>query len=137
MRAGEQVLVRGKYLRTGPPERIGDDVVDTAMVKVNGYREPIRVPVTHIEPMERSRIRITDVDYNIDRSKLAKTVRRLRQSKNFSQGEVAEALGVTQVAVSRWERGLMSPRLDRIAPLASVLGISVSDMLEEIRGTAA
>ena len=34
------------------------------------------------------------------------TVRRLREAKNLTQSQLAEALGVTAKAVSRWETGV-------------------------------
>ncbi|MFI6689176.1 helix-turn-helix domain-containing protein [Streptomyces sp. NPDC050485] len=38
---------------------------------------------------------------------------RLRRASNLTQAQVAEALGVTPLAVLRWEKGQSEPRAER------------------------
>lgn len=130
MNVGDPLLVRVDYLGSGQPERIGGAKVATVLVRVPGLKRPMRVPVSSVEPADRSHIRITEVDYAIDRPLFAKKLRKLRQSRNISQGNLARLLDISQSAVSQWENGEVAPRLDRIVVLASVLGVSVSEMLE-------
>ena len=44
---------------------------------------------------------------------------RLRKREGISQEALAEALGVTFAAVSKWERGVATPDLGLMAELAS------------------
>jgi transcriptional regulator with XRE-family HTH domain len=55
-----------------------------------------------------------------------------RKRAALSQGEVAEALGVSRQAVSRWENGLALPSTDNLARLSRLYGISI-DMLLDYR----
>lgn len=40
------------------------------------------------------------------------TARRIREMSNVSQREVADEIGVSHAALSRWENGVTSPRAD-------------------------
>lgn len=56
-------------------------------------------------------------------------IRQLREEKGMTQAELAEKLSVSDKAVSRWETGRGYPDITLIEPLASVLGVSVSELL--------
>lgn len=45
----------------------------------------------------------------MDNTKLGSLIRALRREAGLKQRELAEALGVTDKAVSKWERGLGCP----------------------------
>ena len=49
----------------------------------------------------------------------------LRKEKGMTQLELAKELGVTDKAVSKWERDLSCPDISSIPKLAQVLGVSV------------
>jgi transcriptional regulator with XRE-family HTH domain len=51
-------------------------------------------------------------------------IRTHRERLGQSQRSIAVALGVDQAVVSRWERGITSPRDDRRLELAALLGVS-------------
>ena len=53
----------------------------------------------------------------------------LRRERNMTQRELAERLGVTDKAVSKWERDLACPDTLMLAPLAQTLGIGVEELL--------
>lgn len=53
-------------------------------------------------------------------------IRAVRKSKGISQEQLAEALNVTQTAISKWERGETKPRYDMLQRIAEVLGVSVA-----------
>ena len=53
----------------------------------------------------------------------------LRKEKGLTQAELAERVGVTGGAVSKWERGLCYPDIETVVRLAEVLGLSVGEIL--------
>ena len=53
----------------------------------------------------------------------------LRKERQMTQLELAEQLGVTDKAVSKWERNLSCPDIAAIPKLADILGISVEELL--------
>ena len=50
-----------------------------------------------------------------------KMARALREAAGLSQGRIASALGVSRVAVGRWESGLREPRSKHRAAYAALL----------------
>lgn len=52
-----------------------------------------------------------------------------RRMKNMTQRELAEMLHVTDRAVSKWERGLSFPDVSLLAPLADILGLTLTELL--------
>lgn len=60
---------------------------------------------------------------------LAKNLRRLRLERGLTQSALAEALGVSDRAVSRWERGTASPDVTLLARLALALDTSADALL--------
>jgi transcriptional regulator with XRE-family HTH domain len=61
--------------------------------------------------------------------KIAQFISELRKEKKFTQRELAEQLGVTDKAVSKWERGLSYPDISLLSKLSNVLGVTVSELL--------
>lgn len=57
---------------------------------------------------------------------VAKTVRRLRQEREWSQEHLAEKSGLPQSHISRIERGSLSASRKTVAKLARALGVAVS-----------
>ncbi|NWE71176.1 helix-turn-helix transcriptional regulator [Pseudomonas gingeri] len=63
-------------------------------------------------------------------------LRDLRKGVGFTQEALANALGVSQQAVGRWEKGDAEPSLSMLRDLAMVLGTSVDNLIEfEARGS--
>ena len=54
----------------------------------------------------------------------------LRKEKGMTQLELAEKMGVTDKAVSKWERDLSYPDLNSIPKLAESFGVSVEDLMQ-------
>lgn len=52
-------------------------------------------------------------------------LRRYREQASMSQSELARALGTTQSAVSRWEKGGADPRLSTVLSVVRVLGRTI------------
>lgn len=55
----------------------------------------------------------------------------LRKEKRLSQIEVAEILGVSRQAISRWEVGAALPSTENLKRLAELYGVSVDALLNE------
>ncbi len=55
--------------------------------------------------------------------KIAATLKFLRLQKNLTQKQVGAQLGVTEQAVSKWERGLGLPDISLCPALAEILGV--------------
>ena len=64
-------------------------------------------------------------------------IRRLRKEKGMTQAALAEKIGVTDKAVSKWERGLGCPDISLIRSLSEVFsvetGVFLGDGLKENR----
>ena len=58
------------------------------------------------------------------------TISALRKEKGLTQLELAQQMGVTDKAVSKWERNLSFPDVASLPKLAEVLGTSVDELLE-------
>lgn len=62
---------------------------------------------------------------------LGKAIRRLRIERNLSQQELADRLGMTNNAVSQFERGTTVPGVYTLAAVAAVLGVSYGALFGE------
>ncbi len=54
----------------------------------------------------------------------------LRKEKGMTQLELAEKMGVTDKAVSKWERDLSCPDINSIPQLSEILGVSVDELMQ-------
>ena len=60
---------------------------------------------------------------------LGKRIAMLRRQKNFKQEDLANALGVSAQAVSKWENDQTCPDISLLPKLAQLLGVSVDELL--------
>ena len=58
-----------------------------------------------------------------------KKIAAMRRARNLTQKELADAIHVTDKAVSKWERGLNFPDLKTLEPLAAALDTTVVALL--------
>lgn len=58
------------------------------------------------------------------------TVASLRKEKGLTQLELAEKMGVTDKAVSKWERDLSFPDVNSIPRLAEIFNVSVDELMQ-------
>lgn len=65
----------------------------------------------------------------MDREMLGRFIAQRRKERNMTQRELAEALHVTDKAVSKWERGAGCPDISLLEPLAEALELSVDQLL--------
>ena len=57
------------------------------------------------------------------------TIRRLRRERGLTQEALAQAVGVSPQAISKWETGQTMPDITLLLPLSRVLGIGVNELL--------
>lgn len=60
---------------------------------------------------------------------MGETISTLRKEKGMTQKDLADQLGITDKAVSKWERNVAYPDTATIPALAEILGVSVEDLL--------
>lgn len=65
----------------------------------------------------------------MDQQKTGALIRRLRLEKGLTQRALAEAVGVGDKAVSKWERGAGCPDVGTLGALAEALGTGVDQLL--------
>ena len=65
----------------------------------------------------------------MDQIKIGKFIAKCRKEQNLTQMQLAEKLGITDRAVSKWENGKTMPDSSLMLDLCSILKISVNDLL--------
>ena len=65
----------------------------------------------------------------MDNIRVGRFIAEKRKEKNLTQKMLAEKIGVTDKAVSKWERGLSCPDVSLLIPLSEELGVSITEIL--------
>lgn len=65
----------------------------------------------------------------MDQIKIGKFIAALRKEQNMTQRELADLLGITDRAVSKWENGRGLPELSLLKPLCDILSVSINELL--------
>ncbi|MBR5040753.1 MAG: helix-turn-helix transcriptional regulator [Clostridiales bacterium] len=65
----------------------------------------------------------------MDKERTGQLITELRKEKGLTQKQLAEALNVTDKAVSKWERGLSFPDISMLEPISQILDISIMELL--------
>lgn len=65
----------------------------------------------------------------VNQEKIGKFIAELRKEKNMTQVDLANKLGITDRAISKWENGRGMPDLSLLLPLCEALEISVNELL--------
>ena len=70
----------------------------------------------------------------MNQKEIGKFIAKCRKEKNLTQAQLAEKLGITDRAVSKWETGNSMPDSSIMLELCGILGITVNELLsgEEI-----
>lgn len=68
--------------------------------------------------------------FELDKTGFAKFLSEQRKAKGYTQKELAEKLFISDKAVSKWERSLSMPDISLLVPLAEILEVSVTELLE-------
>lgn len=65
----------------------------------------------------------------MNQQKIGNFILELRKEKNMTQQELADQIGVTDKAISKWENGRGMPDLSLMKPLCNALGITINELL--------
>ncbi|MBS7310823.1 MAG: helix-turn-helix transcriptional regulator [Treponema sp.] len=65
----------------------------------------------------------------MDQIKIGKFISEQRKVHNLTQSELSEKLGITDRAISKWERGICLPDAGLMLDLCKILEISVNELL--------
>lgn len=66
----------------------------------------------------------------MDCVKIGKLIAKLRKEKELTQKNIADALGIQNKTVSKWECGLGCPDLSLWPELSAILGVDMTQMME-------
>lgn len=72
-------------------------------------------------------------EQEILRRSLGEALKEYRQNSGMTQEYVAEALGVSRQAVSKWETGAAEPSTSNLLALAKLYGIDPGDLLRGVQ----
>ena len=61
---------------------------------------------------------------------ISKYLQLLRKSNNYTQDDLAEKLGISRQAVSKWETGMTIPDLEVLLKISKLYDITINDILE-------
>ena len=67
---------------------------------------------------------------------LGEKLARLRKARGMSQEQLAEALGVSRQAVSKWELGEAVPDVSRVVAMSELFGVTTDYLLKDGSGEA-
>lgn len=66
----------------------------------------------------------------MDAAKVGLAIKTLRLQEGYTQQQLADLMGVTDQAVSKWERGLSVPDVSIVTKLSILLNVDVDNLLE-------
>ena len=62
---------------------------------------------------------------------LGEKIKSYRESKNMTQNEIADILGVKSATVSKYESGTLEPNIESLKKLAEIFEVSVDELLND------
>ncbi len=65
----------------------------------------------------------------MNQEKIGKFIAEIRKQKKLTQEQLAEKLGVSINAVSKWERGICLMDMSLLKPLSEILDVSINEIL--------
>lgn len=66
----------------------------------------------------------------MDCKKIGRLICQLRQERQMTQKQVAEAMNISDKAISKWERGLGCPDISLLPELSVILGTNIESILQ-------
>lgn len=74
---------------------------------------------------------------SMNNKKVGKFIAQARRKKKLTQAQLGEMLGLSDKAISKWERGINGPDVSVLQSLSDALGVSIAEILlgQEIKTT--
>jgi len=72
--------------------------------------------------------RAADMDEHMN---IGNNIKKLRLRKNLKQSQIAEKLGITCQAVSKWENNVNAPDINLLPDIARLLGVSIDTLFSD------
>ena len=66
----------------------------------------------------------------MDQERIGKFITECRKEKKLTQNELANKLGITDKAISKWENGRCMPDKSLLEPLCNELDITINDLIQ-------
>ena len=71
-------------------------------------------------------------------NQFSENLKKIRKSHNLSQEQLADELGVSRQAISKWESSVAYPEMDKIIALCDKFNVNIDDLLhndiKEVKG---
>ena len=71
----------------------------------------------------------------MDQEKIGRFITECRKDKKLTQTELADKLGITDKAISKWENGRCMPDISLLKELCSILDVSINELLSGERNS--
>lgn len=75
----------------------------------------------------------SDAENTIAKKSLGEAIKEYRTKSNMTQEFIAERIGVSRQAVSKWERGTSDPSTSNLFALADLFDITVEELLKGVK----
>ena len=69
------------------------------------------------------------MNFSLKKNLLGENITKARKSRNISQAELAEKIGVDRSSISHYESGTKCPTLQKIELIAEVLDVKIEELL--------
>lgn len=57
------------------------------------------------------------------------TIKEIRKQKNIKQSQIVRKLNISHGCISNWEKGIRSPKIEQLPKLATLLGVSIEELV--------
>ena len=64
-------------------------------------------------------------------NKFSENLKKIRKDNNLSQEQLADELGVSRQAISKWESAVAYPEMDKIITLCDRFNLNIDDLLHK------
>ena len=68
----------------------------------------------------------------MDQIKIGQFIAQKRKACGFTQRQLADILNISDKTVSKWERGMSKPRIEKLPAIAKLYGCTVEDLLKDL-----